>query len=495
MQNDKPAPLPIEYRKLMLSPAMVACKKVVVPLVRLMSDYCAIVVSIFLAIMVRERVLPMFFAFPEFSGVGDVYIFIVVPAAFIFFLQFDGLYKRRLVFWDMAGAVFKSTTYAVLFLLVLLYMTGDIKVTSRTLMIVFWFISFPSIIIGRYMIKKVLVKMRLWQIPVILVGAGKTAELILNAFERDSGLGYEVVGLIEDNLQQETIFQHYPVIGSFASAEAAIARSGIKDVLIAAPGLAREELARLIYRIQPHVDNIVFVPDLFGIPVAGMELETLYNEKAIMLRVRNNLARWHNRLLKMVFDMTVSLLALILVTFVAGIIAILIYLDSPGPVIFAHKRIGQKGRLFPCYKFRTMVPDAEAKLQEYLDKHPAAREEWEQEFKLKDDPRITKVGRFLRRTSLDELPQFLNVLRGEMSLVGPRPIVQGEVAKYGEYIHDYYLVRPGVTGIWQISGRNDIDYPERVRMDSWYTRNWSLWIDIVVLFKTVKVVLDRKGAY
>lgn len=495
MQNVKPAPLPTEYRKLMFSPAMVACKKAVVPLIRLVSDYCAIVLSVFLAIAIRERVLPLLFEFPPVPKVGDVYIYLVVPAAFIFFLQFDGLYKRRLVFWDMAGKVFKSTTYAMLFLLVLLYMTGDIKETSRTLMTIFWFLSFPILIISRYVIKKLLIKLRLWQIPVILVGAGKTAELILAAFERDSGLGYEVVGLIDDNLEREAIFQQYPVIGSFASAEAAIAETGIKDVLIAAPGLAREELSQLIYRIQPHVDNIVFVPDLFGIPVAGMELETLYNEKAIMLRVRNNLARWHNRLLKVIFDTIVSFVAIIAVLSVLGIIAILIYLDSPGPVIFAHTRIGQNGRTFPCYKFRTMVPNAEAMLRDYLQHNPEAQKEWEEEYKLKNDPRVTRIGRFLRRTSLDELPQFFNVLRGEMSLVGPRPIVKGEIPKYEEYINDYYLVRPGITGIWQVSGRNDIDYPERVRMDSWYTRNWSLWIDIVILLKTVKVVFERKGAY
>ena len=282
MQDVKPAPLPTKYRELMLSPAMVACKKAVVPLIRFVNDYCAIVLSLFLAIAIRERVLPLFFEFPPFPKVGDVYIYIVVPAAFIFFLQFDGLYKRRLVFWDMAGKIFKSTTYAMLFLLVFLYMTGDIKETSRTLMIVFWFFSFPTLISSRYVIKKMLIKLRLWQIPVILVGAGKTAELILAAFERDSGLGYEVVGLIDDNLQREAIFQQYPLIGTFSTAEETIAQTGIKDVLIAAPGLAREELSQLIYRIQPYIDNIVLMPS--GTVLIDNNLSLVY----IGLRVTAN---------------------------------------------------------------------------------------------------------------------------------------------------------------------------------------------------------------
>ena len=495
MQNVKPAPFPTEYRKLMYSPVMVACKKAVVPLIRLVSDYCAIVLSIFLAITVRECVLPLFFEFPPFPGVGDVYIYIVVPAAFIFFLQFDGLYKRRLVFWDMAEKIFKSATYAVLFLLVFLYMTGDIKETSRTLMVLLWLFTFPIVMTSRYITEQIAIRLGWWHIPVVLIGTGKTAELILNAFQRDSGLGCQVAGIIEDNHTCGSSFQSYPVIGTIAAVEEAVSKTGIRDVFIASPCMLREELAHLIYRLQPHVDNIVFVPDLFGIPVTNMELNTLYNEQAILLRVRNNLAIWQNRFIKSVFEIIISFVALFFVLIAVVVIGILIYFDSPGAILFSHTRIGHHGRLFLCYKFRTMVPNAEEKLAEYLNKNPDARKQWEQEFKLKDDPRITRIGRFLRKTSLDELPQFFNVLRGEMSLVGPRPIVKEEIPKYGEYINDYYAVRPGITGIWQISGRNDIDYPERVRMDSWYIRNWSLWLDIMILVKTVKVVFDRKGAY
>jgi undecaprenyl-phosphate galactose phosphotransferase len=151
--------------------------------------------------------------------------------------------------------------------------------------------------------------------------------------------------------------------------------------------------------------------------------------------------------------------------------------------------------VFPCFKFRTMQVDAEERLRELLANDPAARAEWEREFKLRNDPRITPIGQFLRRTSLDELPQLFNVIRGEMSLVGPRPVIRAELCKYGDDVDYFLMVRPGMTGLWQVSGRNDVDYDTRVYLDTWYVKNWSLWYDIAILFKTIKVVLRRDGAY
>ena len=170
-------------------------------------------------------------------------------------------------------------------------------------------------------------------------------------------------------------------------------------------------------------------------------------------------------------------------------------IDNKGRIIFAHRRVGKGGKLFPCYKFQSMVPDAQKRLEEYLAENPEARKEWEESFKLTNDPRVTKLGAFLRKTSLDELPQLWNVLMGDMSLVGPRPIVTKEIERYGDYIREYYMVPPGITGMWQVNGRSDTTYEERVAMDTWYVRNWSIWIDLVYLFKTVKTVFTGKGAY
>lgn len=175
-------------------------------------------------------------------------------------------------------------------------------------------------------------------------------------------------------------------------------------------------------------------------------------------------------------------------------IALLVKRDG-GPILFRHKRIGANGKPFSCLKFRTMCVDAEARLQKLLAEDPEARAEWERDFKLKNDPRVTGLGNFMRQTSLDELPQLFNVIRGEMSLVGPRPIVMAEAARYGAAFRDYLGCRPGLTGLWQVSGRNDIDYNSRVQLDARYAREWSLTRDVSILVRTVGVVLGRTGAY
>lgn len=455
-------------------------------------DYVAVLLAVCTAYFIRGYLLPLFYQ--DFS-IPEVYRFIVIPLAFVFFLHFDRLSVRKLYFWQQAERLFKASIYAMALVLVVLYFNGSAHEISRVFMVLVGIFSFFYLAIGRYTLKRIVTAVDILQVPTVIVGAGKTAELLLQSFQQNMGAGYKIIGFIEDNPQSSAISQQYPIIGTFAEAEDAVRRVGVRNVLIAAPGLSREDLLHLVYRLQPHVDHITFVPDLFGVPVGSMELETLFDEKTVLLKIRNNLAQVHNRIFKWMFDCLCSFVGIIVVTPLFLVLSILIYLDSPGPVVFAHQRIGQKGEMFPCYKFRTMVTNSQEVLEKYLKNHPDAREEWARDFKLKDDPRVTKIGSFLRKTSLDELPQFFNVIKGEMSLVGPRPIVQAEVVRYGEYINDYYLVRPGITGMWQVRGRNDIGYSERVKLDSWYVRNWSMWIDIVLLLKTVKVVIGRKGAY
>ncbi|MGB7396961.1 MAG: sugar transferase [Candidatus Macondimonas sp.] len=198
--------------------------------------------------------------------------------------------------------------------------------------------------------------------------------------------------------------------------------------------------------------------------------------------------------LKRLMDVTGAVSFLIVFAPLIALIALLVRLSGPD-IIFAHTRVGRNGRLFPCYKFRTMVPDAQAVLARLLVEQPALRAEWERDFKLKDDPRITRIGHFLRKYSLDELPQFWNVVRGDMSLVGPRPVVPDELHRYGTRAPVYLAVRPGVTGLWQVGGRNDVDYAERIDMDSTYVAKQCLLLDLSILFKTVAVVFQRRGAY
>ena len=210
-------------------------------------------------------------------------------------------------------------------------------------------------------------------------------------------------------------------------------------------------------------------------------------------RIPSELFRY--RVIKRCADVFLVLLSVPLTLLVLGIVAVMVTLSSPGPILYSHRRIRKNGAFFSMWKFRTMCVDSAEVLEEYLARNPKARTEWNETHKLRNDPRITPIGLFLRRYSLDELPQLWNVLAGQMSLVGPRPIVEGEIEKYGEVFDLYTKVRPGVTGLWQVSGRNNTSYQERIEYDEYYLKNWSVWLDVYILGRTIKAVLLAEGAY
>ena len=420
---------------------------------------------------------------------------IVFPSLYIFFLDIGQLYSRRRPFYKEVEQLFHACSYGTLAVIFVLYVLSIAGSTSRFFTGAFGILAFVYLTVLRYALKNFLQSEQLLQTPVIIVGAGKTAELLVKSLRNDPGMGYKIVGLLEDNKVQEGILEQYPVLGGFTDAERIIAETGVRRVFIAAPGLKDHDLGMLIYRIQPLVENMGVITNLVGVPTGTVEAESIFNEKLLILRLKNNLARPLNRFIKTIVDYTLTIIGVILISPFLLFIAAWIYKDSPGPVIFRHIRIGKNGKPFPCFKFRTMCNNADKKLQELLANDPEACAEWEKDFKLKNDPRITKSGAFLRRTSLDELPQLLNVLRGEMSLVGPRPVIEAELPRYGDFLDDYLIVKPGITGMWQVNGRSDTTYDERVQMDSWYVRNWSVWLDFMLLFRTVKAVLAGKGAY
>lgn len=454
-------------------------------------DYLSIVLAEQSAFVLRNWIV---------SDGGTLHIswlnfWVVFPLLYLLFLNIEQLYNRRMQFWQVIEKIFQASLYAVVAIVIVIYIGQIAASTSRMFIFWLWLFSFMYLTVFRYLIKKFLEKVQLLQIPVLIIGAGKTAELLVKGIINDAGMGYKIIGLLEDNCVRDGILKRFPVLGKFSDVEAVIMKTRVQHVFITAPGLEQEKLTQLIYKVQPLVKNMGIIPNLVGIPMGGIEVESLFNEKLMLLRLKNNLARSWNRYLKIIFDFALTLVGTVAISPILIFIAIWIYKDSPGPVIFKHIRIGKDGREFPCYKFRSMCVDAKEKLAELLENDPVAKAEWERDFKLKNDPRITKSGAFLRKTSLDELPQIFNVLKGEMSLVGPRPVIEEELERYGEYVNDYLMVKPGITGMWQVSGRSDIDYKERVLLDSWYVRNWSVWIDIVMLVKTLKVVLLRKGAY
>ena len=454
-------------------------------------DYLSIVLAEQSAFVLRKWIV---------SNGGILHIswlnfWVVFPLLYLLFLNIEQLYNRRMQFWQVIEKIFQASLYAVVAIVIVLYIGQIAASTSRMFIFLLWLFSFIYLTVFRYLTKNFLEKVQLLRIPVLIIGAGKTAELLVKGIINDAGMGYKIIGLLEDNCVRNGILKRFPVFGKFADVEAVILKTGVQHVFIAAPGLEQEKLTRLIYKVQPLVKNIGIIPNLVGIPMGGIEVESLFNEKLMLLRLKNNLARSWNRYLKTIFDFALTLVGTVAISPILIFIAIWIYKDSPGPVIFKHTRIGKNGKKFPCYKFRSMCIDAKEKLAELLENDPVAKAEWERDFKLKNDPRITKSGAFLRRTSLDELPQIFNVLKGDMSLVGPRPVIEEELERYGEYVNDYLMVKPGITGMWQINGRNDTSYAERVCMDSWYVRNWSIWIDNLILWRTLKSVIRCKGAY
>ena len=454
-------------------------------------DYAAIVAAEYSALFLRN-----FFLTYSVYHISPVYFWLIAPFIFMMFLFMQGLYHRKLVFYQAVEKIFYSCLYGALFSVVLLFIGKVSAEVSRAYVILFVALCFVFLVVVRYLLKRTLGKSTFMQTPVLIIGAGLTADVIIHEFQKDSGLNYHIVGFLEDNRPQTAYVKNYPVLGGFADMEAVIRQTATRHVLIAAPGLPQDQLSDLIYRAQSICPDVGIVPNLVEVPMSNVEVESYYDARVMILHVQNNLSKWRNRTMKRVFDMILTIVGggIMISPILIGV-AVWVYRDSPGPVIYKHRRVGKDGKEFDCYKFRSMCVDSAERLQKLLDTDPEARKEWETSFKLKNDPRITRSGAFLRKTSLDELPQLLNVLKGEMSLVGPRPIIQKEVPRYGEFIKEYYMVRPGITGMWQVSGRSDIDYPERVRMDSWYVHNWSVWLDILMLWRTIKVVIARKGAY
>ncbi len=462
------------------------------PIVFLLFDYVGVVLSEHLAFILRDwldywnRVTYLY---------SDAYIYGWVPLLFIIFLGQSRSYRQMKPVVDTMRDIFQSVFAGWIASIILIYFLKASEQSSRLFIALFGLFVLINVCLIRYAVLKFLKLRNIFYEPIILIGAGLTGERLINFWQSDLGYRYKVLGLIDDHPVSANLPKNFPILGGFKDSRGVIRAANVQTVIIAAPGLDKLKLQELISEIQPHVKNISFVPDLIGTPMSSVEPAILFSEKILMLNLRNNLSRPYNRAFKRIFDLTLTIFGGLMISPVLIGIAIAVAIENRGHVIFAHRRVGAAGKKFSCYKFQTMVPDAEEKLKKYLAENPDARREWEETFKLTDDPRVTRVGKFLRRTSLDELPQLWNVIRGEMSLVGPRPIVQAEVARYGKNIREYYMVLPGITGMWQVSGRSDTTYPERVAMDTWYVRNWSVWIDIMYLFKTVKAVFSGKGAY
>jgi len=392
--------------------------------------------------------------------------------------------------------LWKVVFFSTLGVFSILYLGKFGEQVSRPVLVTMSVIALPLFPLVRINIKKFLRLAGLMKSKVLILGAGTTGRLILSALNRDTNLGYNVVGFLDDDPGKiGSRIDGIKIHAGVDKAEKYIGRCGIEDIVIAMPGCEKKKFLWLVNKLQHKARNILLIPDLFGITVLGTNLQHFFQEQAIGLEVKNNLAQPVNIFIKKLFDLIISSTLLVLLSVPMTIIALLIKITSRGPAFFSQNRIGRNGTTFKCYKFRTMYDDAEARLTNLLENSEEARSEWHHRWKLYTDPRITEIGKFLRRTSLDELPQIFNVLKGDMSLVGPRPVTEREInVYYKDQAELCFGVLPGVTGLWQVSGRSNTSYDYRIALDSWYVRNWNLWLDIVILFKTIKVVLRMEGA-
>ncbi|WP_117237360.1 undecaprenyl-phosphate galactose phosphotransferase WbaP [Thermus sediminis] len=364
---------------------------------------------------------------------------------------------------------------------------------SRGVLLLAMGFSLVLVPLGGALAREVLARLGLWGVPVLVLGAGKTGALVVRKLREDPVLGLRPVALLDDDpAKWGTEVEGIPVEGGVDQVEA-FRKGGIRYAILAMPGVGRERLAALLQGLPfPHV---ILIPDLFGLQSLWVSSRDLGG--VLGLEVKKNLLLRRNWVLKRLLDYLLGLPLTLLALPVMGLAALWIKRVSPGPAFFTQEREGYQGRTIRILKLRTMYPDAEARLQRHLEENPQAREEWERFFKLKEDPRVLPgVGQFLRRTSLDELPQLFSVLKGEMSLVGPRPFPRYHLEKFSpEFRELRRSVLPGLTGLWQVSVRSEGDLEVQEALDTYYIRNWSIWLDLHILARTVWVVLTRKGAY
>jgi len=436
-------------------------KEIYAKSILLIADILAIISSILLGYQLRILFDDSFittFGHSLFIYLNFPFIYIATLST----LAYEGIYTKRYDFWHETKYIVKSLMFSFILILAFLAINKSIDQYSRAT-IIFIFINMIIFIpLFKLLTKKILYKIGFWQ---------REASVYSN-----------------DNFVTQEIFNnHYLGYVKSDTPKTIFVNSIDKDT---------DALHAIIQKEIQTTHEVISIPLINEYDLTQSTIYQLSNTRTNLIVYKNRLKSKYREIIHIVFNYLLAILLLPLLLPLIIIIAILIKKESSGPVFFAHIRVGKHGIPISALKFRSMYQDAQERLETMLENDISIREEWEKNFKLKNDPRITKIGNFLRKTSLDELPQIFNVLKGEMNFVGPRPVIQQEIDQYYKEEADYYyMVKPGITGLWQVSGRSDTDYEFRVATDKWYVSNWSLWLDIVILLKTVKTVLKREGAY
>ncbi len=465
-------------------------------------DIVAFYSSLTLAFYTRKFIEVLFpdiktliFSLPYFLS------FCWIPLIFIAFITYERLYIKRLSFWDETKELIKAITIAIVITLAIVTLGKMTDKISRLTILFLWMYSLFLFPLFKLFGKKMLCKVGLWRENVIIIGAGSAGRETVKGLNREIHFGYNIIGFLDDadekigkSIQVDN--REYKVFGKTKYFKKFVNLLNVSTVIIAIPSLSLKEISGITSTVQQYTKRVLLVPDLKGIALLNTELHHLFMQQLFLLKINNNLKSPFNRLIKRSSDLILSALSLPFLLPLIAVIGALIKLDSHGPVFLIQDRIGKNKRIFKCIKFRTMHVNSDEIFKSYLKGNDEALEQWNKYKKLRDyDPRLTKIGKFLRRTSLDELPQIFNVLKGDMSLFGPRPYLPDEEGEMNNYIDLILLTSPGITGLWQVSGRNALAFNDRLKLDAWYVLNWSLWLDIVILFKTIRVVLSREGAY
>ncbi|QJE00900.1 undecaprenyl-phosphate galactose phosphotransferase WbaP [Massilia forsythiae] len=468
---------------------------------------CTDIISMASAFIIAVMFAAPFHGDPIFSNAawgpalnsGPLQIYLLLVVLMVAFFWGSGHYSKRKPFANEIKDVLKITLTIAALDVVFLFLSK--LQFSRASVLLNWATAPVVLVVMRWIIKRALIASGGWIRPMVIIGWGENAIETALAFKDEPLMGLRLAAFLvpvgKGKLNHDINDKYgnpIPCISLGTNPVQTLKQLGNPHVVFALEQGGVEAYQDTIQQLGRHNNDVQLVPALRGLPLYGMEANHFFAHEVLILTMRNNLARRLPRLIKRCFDLVVSASVLLLGSPLFLFIAFKVS-QSGRPIFFGHTRVGQHNLSFKCYKFRTMAPNADKLLADLLANSAEAREEWKRDFKLKNDPRITSIGQFLRKTSLDEIPQLWNVLKGDMSLVGPRPVVTAELERYGNQV-DYYLeAKPGVTGLWQISGRNDVSYDTRVYLDAWYVKNWSLFNDIVILLRTIKVIFRKDGAY
>lgn len=470
-------------------------RNIVVSIALAMSDFFSFVISLYLAIGVLSITVSDYetaVSANQLEGWKILHWLLALCCVAWYSMRLRHYFYRKTFWFELKEILRTLVIFAVIEIAVLAFANWSF---SRFLWGLTWVFVLLLVPLARMVTKRVLDVFGLWHRDTWIIGRGTNAQEAYKAINSERNLGLVIVGFIEttEELLENKYIDGVPVL---ANDPTWLSSMDKKTQFIVAVESYQSDVRNTWLRnfMIKGYRNISVIPTLRGMPLDSTDMSFIFSHEVMIFRVQQNLAKWSSRILKRLFDIVGSISIIVILSPALIYISRKVKKDG-GPAIYGHERIGKGGQSFKCLKFRSMVINSKEVLENLLENDPEAKKEWDATFKLKNDPRITKIGGFLRRTSLDELPQLFNVLKGEMSLVGPRPIITAELERYNEEVDYYLLSKPGMTGLWQVSGRSDVDYETRVYLDAWYVKNWSMWNDIAILFKTIGVVLKKDGAY